>query len=388
MRNYLSPHSSLFYGREKWLSILCDPEHPLINLYGETGIGKTRLLLEAANDLSNATPPVVTFFLPLSEFLDSTVTAPEQLMQQLCDYMVEISEGRLGQGREEEVVAQLITLSERVPVVVIYDNTEPFQENIAFWGWLEKKLVSVLTREVCVRQIFAGRIPVPWRDIQIRRVVEVRPLDPLLESAGRDLALDIFKTEKPNQDYDEELESAIQLSLEFSYGHPGLLESLAKYTAIHWPHHIDRDFRKELCHEIVKPFVNQNFFKDVEEPWDQVLWWISPLEWFDPTILQMYLPKVAAALVEDKPDYFYVKGLARLRNWNTVVWRSANGDQLHGTIGNIVRNCLKTLEPEPYLQANRMAAETMADIAKQLETEPSEAAFYLQEKEIYYRRTQ
>ena len=90
--------------------------------------------------------------------------------------------------------------------------------------------------------------------------------------------------------------------------------------------------------------------------------------------------------LREKPDYFFIREVARLRTHNTVVWREQRGDRLHGLIQDIVRQCLKTMDPEQYRRACQAAAETFAAIAVEFSEEESYAQQFRDEAEMYRQR--
>ncbi len=378
-----------FQNRQEALDQICDPteQNILLNIYGEAGIGKSRLLHEAAQRLRTQNPPASVLYVDLKPQVANAENQGEAVVRAL----VAQSQGRLNVAWQSaeyaagQVVAQLTEWIKFTPVVLMFDTTEVLQREMEFWRWMEVNLVGPLAVEGQVRQISAGRIPVPWRRIEVRRVVQLLFLEPLSpQEAILALACEVLQQHNNHLD-GAELEQAIDLVLEFSFGHPQLSEELGRFVASHWSGTTIEEFKSELPKQSVRPFVEKHFFEAIESPWDKILWWAGVLEWFDATILQRYLTRVAPELVKGQPDYFFIQGLNRLRIRNTVVWREERGDRLHGVIGDILRHCFKVTDGEGYRRACLGAAEMFENLALELGEAP-EAEQYRWEAESYRRR--
>ncbi len=380
-----------FRNREDALAQICTPMEQvvLLNIYGEAGIGKSRLLDEAMQRLRAKSPPALVLYVNLEPLANSLTDRPETVIRAL----IAQSEGRLsGVWKNPEYVAgqivtQLIELAGRMPVVLMFDTTEVLQEDMDFWRWMETNLVGHLVSDGQVRQVFAGRLPVPWRRVEARRTTKLVPLKPLpQQDAARDLIREVLQ-QYINLD-DQELDQAIDLVLSFSFGHPLLSEKLSAYIAPRWPAAPVTEFKQELGEKVVKPFIEQHFFAEIEPPWDEILWLTSALDWFDATVLQRFLAHAAPDLAQGQPDYFFIQGITRLRIRNTVVWRGKQGDRLHGVIANIVRHCFQVIAPEKYHKACQAAADTFEALAGEFPEGVDEAQQYLQEAETYRQRAQ
>ena len=378
-----------FQDREDVLDELCAPvsQSLLLNVFGETGIGKSRVLQEAARKLQRDGPSLV-LRIDMEKLADAA-DRPTAVLRALIDQ----AEGRVSgiwQSAEQVagiIVARLGALAMHTPVYLMFDTTEALQEDSAFWDWLHQNLTEPLVIDGRVKQLYAGRIPVAWRRFELRRAVKLLPLGPITPvDASRTLVKQALVQSNPTLQDAETLLQAIDMVLEFSFGHPLLSERLAAYVAGHWPTTQPlSQFKEKLCTREVAPFIKQSLFQDIESPWDEVLWWASVLDWFDPTILQQYLKRVMPELGE-KPDYFFIREVARLRTHNTVVWREQRGDRLHGLIQDIVRQCLKTMDAERYQSACRAAAETFQAIAAEFSEEESYAQQFKDEAELYRQR--
>lgn len=379
-----------FRNREDALAQICVPmeQAVLLNIYGEAGIGKSRLLREAARQLRAKSLPALVLYVDLEPLAKTPANRPEALMRAL----IAQSEGRLSVVWKNveyvagQTVAQLTELAGRMPVVLMFDTTEVLQEDMEFWRWMEANLVGHLVSDGRVRQVFAGRVPVPWRRVEARRTTKLVPLKPLPpQDAARDLIQEVLQQHNPRLK-GQELDQVIDVVLDFSFGHPLLSEELAAYVALRWPAPSSAEFKRELGRELVKPFIEQHFFADIEHPWDEILWLISALDWFDATVLQRFLARAAPDLAPGQPDYFFIQGITRLRVRNTVVWREKQGDRLHGVIASIVRHCFEVIDPERYQKACQAAAETFDALAGEFPDGFDEAQQYHQEAEKYRQR--
>jgi hypothetical protein len=359
-----------FRDREEALNQICAPtdQTVLLNIYGEAGIGKSRLLHEAAQRLREEPPPALVLHVDLKPLTETSTNRPEAAIRAL----IAQSKGQLSgvwQNVEQvagQVVAQLIELALHTPVVLMLDTTETLQEDMEFWRWMEANLVGPLAVEGQVRQVFAGRVPVPWRRIEVRRALKLLRLEPLsTQDAARALVKEVLQQQNPDLEGKEPLEQAVGLVMEFSFGHPLLSEKLAQYVAPRWSAPSPDKFRRELCEQVVEPFIEQFLFDGID-----------------------HLDRVDRKLVEERPDYFFIQGITRLRIRHTVVWREASGDRLHGVIADIVRHCLKVLDPDRYRSACRSAAETFEALVGEFPEGSPEAEQYRQEAETYSQRAE
>ncbi len=377
-----------FQNRERALAQICadTDQTVLLNIYGEGGIGKTRLLKEARQQILTMFSSALILYVDMKQIQSGQMESVLLALMEQAQGQLQIAD----QDAEQvagEIVTQLSILAENMAVYLVFDTTELFQENMSFWHWMESYLVGPLAVEGRVRQIFAGRVPVPWRRVEVRRIVKHLPLEPLSpDNDARNLVHEILQENNPSLEDEKTLQEAVDIVLNYSIGHPALSEKLANYVATRWPTSSPYEFEQGLCQQVVKPFIVQQFFKDIEHPWDKILWWASVLDWFDATVLQRYLKKVAPELIKDRADYFFIQGISRLRIHHTIIWREERGDRLHGVVGIIVRQCLKTLEPDRYHRACQAAAETLEALADEFPKEYPEYQQYHQEAKDYRQR--
>ena len=376
---------SKFQNRDSEIETLLNPPSSLVIVYGEAGIGKTRLLREMVKKLKQggAAGPIL--------WVDMTQVRSTQAQEYLLRELAEEAEGWLhGVWTEPKadargIVTQLKDRARRERVTLIFDNTEILQENGDFWRWLELHLVGPLLASN-VRMIFAGRIPQPWRRFEVRQALTPLPLKPLkLKTASNALIVDVLMRHNPSLSEDAQ-QQAVQLVNDLAFGHPHLSEEIAVYIAPRWPAEDLTQFRVEICKNVVRPFIQTVFFAEIEAPWHEWLWSMSVLEWFDTTILPKYLERLTPQKVRGKPDYYFIQAIGRLRVQKRILWREERGDCMHGVIGEIVEQCLKVLEPERYRQANIAAAETFEDIAAQFDDDPGIQAQYEEQANMYRAR--
>ncbi len=382
-----------FQDRIKEVRTICAPQsqNALINVHGEAGIGKSSLLKKAQQKLQKQKQKPWVILINLAD-----IKAPdhescralllEALLEQTGSNMDAFWHTQDNTGKTEIILAHLQTLARDRPLYMFYDTTEVFLEDAECWRWIEKSLVEpLITTDLPVTQVFAGRVPVLWRSFTARRVLQDLPLGPIEPDGDIRKIIKEAVQEQITELAAEDLETITKLVLDFSLSHPALSKQIATFVSHHFCKTQTLITRDIICKQIVAPFIEQSLFEYIEEPWKQILWWASVLERFDATILQRYLSKAAPALVENQQDYFFSQGIGQLRRHNILEWSTAEGDRLRGLIKDIVRHCLQILDPERYCRACLAAADTFEEIAQDLLAlgEQAEANLYIQQAENY-----
>jgi hypothetical protein len=360
---------------------------PMVTVYGEAGIGKTRLLRETIQQLQHQNPNTVVLWIDGSDLVHTAQASHEALLHVLITQAkkhlsIDPMWTTVDQGASK-IVQQLNKLGNRIPVFLMFDNTEALQDNRDFWRWLERHIVGPLVVEGLVKLIFAGRIPPPWRRIEIRRALDLLQLASLQSKEARDALIREVLTQEGSALDEHFLDQSTNLVNKFAFGHPRLSEKIAEYIATHRPESFDTAFQQQVCREVIKPFINKVFFAGIESPWTEWLWPMSVLDWFDTTILQAYLGRLFPKDVKNKPDYYFIQEIGNLRMNQRVLWREAQGDCLYGVIGDIIAQCLKTLDPDEYKRAQQAAQSTFQAIATQFEDDPEAQQEYKAQARAY-----
>jgi hypothetical protein len=369
---------------------------PLLDIYGVAGIGKSRLIEEAGLRLRDREPQAVLIQVDLMDLPPDPPGRPEAFLRSLIAQEPARLQGAWQNAEQvaAEVVVQLNAIVSKLtpdtPVYLFVDTTEVVQEDMDFWSWMENNLVGPLIVAGQVRQVFAGRIPVPWRRFEVRRAVKLLSLGPLPpEEAARELIVEILKLRNPNLS-PEVIQQAATLLTDLSFGHPLLSEDLAAYAVSHLPQMLQQPeaFQRELSEKVVAPFADSYLFEDIPAPWPEVLKWASVLHQFDPLLLRRYLTKLDDSLVADKQDYFFVQGLAMLRIRYATIWHAGEGTVVHGILRDILRRNLQILRPDDFQQACQAAAAVYDELADEFPSESEEASRYRNEAEQYRSESQ
>jgi hypothetical protein len=371
-------------------------EAPLLNIYGVAGIGKSRLIEEAGLRLRDREPQAVLIQVDLMDLPPDLPRRPEAFLRSLIAQEPTRLQGAW-QNTEQvvaEVVVQLNNIASKLtpaaPIYLFVDTTEVMQEDMDFWNWMENNLVGPLVVAGRVRQVFAGRIPVPWRRFEVRRAVKLLSLGPLPpEEAAKELIVEILKLKNPSL-LPEVIQQAAPLLTDLSFGHPLLSEELAAHAVSLLPQALQKPeaFQRELSEEVVVPFADSYLFEDIPAPWPEILKWASVLRQFDPLLLRRYLTKVDESLVADKQDYFFVQGLAMLRIRYATIWHAGEGTVIHGILRDILRRNLQILRPHDFRRACQAAAAVYDELADEFPSDSEEANRYRDEAEQYRSESQ
>ena len=365
-----------FVDRFKEVEEVCKPvdeDNRLLIIYGESGLGKTSLLKKALENIKQREPQPLAFIVNFESFASEANQRSALLRTMALE-----SAGVLNYGvwRNEEqaagqMIARLNDIVAKRSVYLMFDTTELLQENTEFWEWMQKYIVEPLVVEGDVKQIFAGRVPAPLRRGEVgsaRKLLQLGPIGPEEEAAA--LVHNALKKANPDLDVsDAAMEQITKHILEFSFGHPKLTEKIATYVADRWPFQVMEDTGKEICEHVVKPFIDEVLFEEVEPLWKEILWWASILDSFSADILNKYIERVAPDLIADEDDYFFFEGIGKLKTQKTVLWRAEEGESLQGLIRDITEHCFSTLDPKKYQRACQAAGETFDAIADEFKPE-------------------
>ena len=403
----VNPYEPVLRGREHEIKLVCqeDLSSRIINIYGEAGIGKTKLLRESKKELEGRYQASV-FYVDLESASKSSGNLASRILESLISQRKGNYDALFSQKLEEiasKLVAELNQLAENKRVVIMLDTTEVIQDDMDFWSWMENNLVSPLAVYEKVLLIFAGRVPVPWRRYEVRRTVKTVKLAPLeyhkqttsdalpashsvVESGtpAHDLVHEAVANANP-QLTAEQCEAIIQLTIDYTFGHPALSLAVGKYLAIYWlPEKGSQQAQVRMAEEVIKPFIDQVFFKTVDELWRKILWWISPLVDFGPIFLRYYLSQVLAAEVEGKTDSFFAAGLTNLRIKHAVIWKRVENEQFHGTIGRIVSRCFQVVSPSDFNKACNAAYQTCLRLVNEFLSDDEIGKQEMLERARYY----
>ena len=128
----------IFRNREALLlAIANDKETPILDIYGESGIGKTRLLDEAMKIITQQTPRALILNVDLSTI--ATIDNVDLKKEKLLELLVTHLQGAIGQiwtKKYNQAVGQIVAdlLVGPRPVYIVFDTTEKIQEDSVFWA--------------------------------------------------------------------------------------------------------------------------------------------------------------------------------------------------------------------------------------------------------------
>jgi hypothetical protein len=371
------------------ISVMTDA--PLLNTYGVAGIGKSRLLSEVSLRLRRQELQAVLIHVDLADLPSDPSERPEAFLKSLIAQEPTRLRGTWQNAEQvaAEVVIQLNDIASRLTsktsVCLFVDTTEHVQQDMKFWSWMENNLIGPLVTTGEVRQVFAGRVPVPWRRFEVRRAVRLLSLGPLSpEEAIRELVVEVLKLKNPDL-LPEDIRQATTLITDLSLGHPLLSEELAAYAASRLPQALQQPdtFQRELSERVVSPFADSYLFESIPAPWPEILKWASVLHQFDPLLLRRYLESLDDSLVIGKQDYFFVQGLAMLRIRYATIWHAGGGTTVHGVLRDILKRNLQILRPDDFRRACQAAASVYYTLADEFPLESEEANRYRSEAEQY-----
>lgn len=351
-----------FTNREEELRVIRNASS-LLNLYGEHGIGKSRLVREAAALLKKEGHRVLQ--INLSEMdaepgreLEATVAALESELG-LAHATDKSLEFRAGAMR-----AALLDLAQAGQVFLFVDATEARQEDMAFWNWLERNLVGPLASEDRIHQVFVGQMPTPWRRAEVRLSVERYPLERLAPPHADAVAAAALRPAQLETSYQQ---AVMQVIASLAFGLPRLIERLAGWFVNTPARPATEHLEANLARDVVRPFIFDDLFCGIPDPWPDILWWASALDFFDATLLPRYLRKLDRLHLSDDSDFFFIQGLQQMRIQYKVVFQAKEGDRLYGVLRDIVRKCFQTVAPDEFAYANQAYRQVELDLQRELE---------------------
>jgi hypothetical protein len=394
-----------FQNRDKECETICDDtEQVLISFFGESGIGKTSLLNEARNRLYLRTTDELVIYIDLG----SLPVSMQERQWSLLEEFKKQGKKRINYPSDipldaatNSVVEQL---NQELPApLLMFDTCDAIQEDTIFWKWLEASIVKPLIVKPGIdeqrnRLIFAGRAQPFWRDFDLRNLHKPIRLEPLdKEKHARDQVQSILTSDTPGL---SEIERLTDVILGLSHGHPGLSQRIT-----HWFKEDERwsaedyaSLRAQVLQDVVGPFIGEarqedgttSLFGPIPKTWQEILRWASVLDWFDSTMLRLYLERINPALVPASWEDYFISGIPLLKQHGVVEWverdEAPSGYQISGVISRIVRSYLAILNSQRYGEANRLAAEVWESLAGEFEPDDEWGKYYLAEAEEYRRR--
>lgn len=380
----------VFQDRQLEVKKILSREYSLLNIFGEPGIGKTRLLQECQKIWKASGQPIKIIsvdFKTIQEGLELEQGAAGAVIRAIQNQAPEWFEPRPGETAQQAVFkivkhfkhAAQAAGDDHAGTVILFDNTETMQNQKKFWSWMEEHLISPLLH-LKVNMIFSGRVPLRWDDFEVRRCasepLQLLPLDDGgVNQPAYAMALELLR--RGGQRQEHETQQWIPILLELSAGHPRLIELLARALAQQPPAESPAGVRAWLSETVVYPFIQDCLFEGVAADWKILLWWMSILDEINVTYLEAYLKQVAPELVSDQPLFYFMEGIRSLRERSLLEWKVGLGDQFKPVIGQIVRRCFATIGAADYQRANRAAANTYRMLAADfLEFEDEEKQDY------------
>ncbi len=372
------PH---FQGRTDEKACLCPSngsDSQLINVYGEPGMGKTRLLAEAASELRCRSIQQVVCHADFDTFKEFHSS---HWQSKLLRALVTSADGRLTYAGNEPTAAEIVDQLSALPgppPVLMFDTTEVVHDNPPFLDWLEAEVIVPLLTRSKVRMVFAGRTRVPWpgrRPISdVKKLIPLNTLEKALpDDPAQQLVREILRLRPLGLD-DAQVDKLTDVVINLSCCHPELAKCLAYSTVIDGQTFGQR-LSGRLAREVVRPFINTEWFKGLKAPWPQILWSASILPWFDSDVLRDFLQAYKPTLAPDSRDAFFIQGISDIMTTTAAVIWAEGGYRLNDAIREITRHCWQLNSRTDYDHARKCAREIWQKFIRDPELEDNRARY-------------
>lgn len=373
-----------FYNRHAAVARICDVtgvhhEPQIVVVTGAAKIGKSAALAASARQVQAREDGALVLWIDFAEIAQAGAE-PETLKIAFLDAAALACGASIASGPDAalEMVFHLNVLSSTRQVYVMCDTVDALAGQRQFWVWLEEQFLQPLLAASHIRIVFAGRTAPPLDLYEVRRAMVRVALGTLDAQAEAALVRDVLREEAPDM-APATVEQAVDLAHRAARGHPALAVEVAREVSVAGAALTPAD----LCRDVVGPFVRETMLQDLPSPWDELLPWISVLNWFTSDILIDYLTALAPEAVRGRAYAFFIQGISYLRQRDYVLWREGVGYQMSDIPGELLRRCLAAQNPQAYRTACLAAAGVFEGIAAVLRNEPEQAAFYRKEAEFY-----
>jgi hypothetical protein len=401
----LGSDSQVLSFQDRWreLDEICTCRTNVLNFYGEAGIGKTRLLNEAAHALRRRNHNALVLRVDLAALPQQQEGRPLGLLNRLAEQAPELGPvaGEAG-AAAEQMAKRLNSIAADRRVTLMFDTTDDLQDP-TFWHWFEKSFISPLAVGGSVQVSLTGRLPAPIRLVQVRRHLKVWPLEPLpVDHEARALVREALEMEARSGSAPEvqgthwlspvKVEEFTALTLEFSCGHPLLSKRIACYLARAADQESIPALRIRIAKEVVGPFIDKDLlpFEADMAHWRPILMRACALDWFDSSVLYRLCVGVDRFLMDmletewecefvmETPaiewEYEFFKAIPRLRSPYAVVEWQGMGYTLVSAIKRIVAKYMQVARRTEYIGALDVAAEVFNGLADEFFADDPQAA--------------
>ncbi len=330
--------------------------------YGEAGIGKSRLLAEAAAHRKRA--QALVLHVDLAALSRQRENRPLVLLRELAGQAALSYEGWADSDAAAQVIDQLGAAIGDGPATLLVDTTEAVQDDPDFWQWFERHVLSPLVSDGKLLIVLAGRLPAPIRLVEVRRYLKVWALEPLpVEHEARELVREVLAAAAAPR-----LDELTDVTLSFSHGHPRLSLAVAGYLADPANQTPMGTLRRRVAEEVVGPFINERIFPFTGDMvgWRKLMEQASVLDWFDATVLYRFAGEMSGDRQREIDwQYSFVKAMAQLRAPYAVVRWEGAGYTLVGAVKRIVASYMQAARHADYVQALEAAAAAFNWIAEE-----------------------